>query len=46
MYKNMKKILIVSSAFLLIEGLIALTLVANRDIDIYMFANVDALASE
>lgn len=46
MYKNMKKILIWSSAFFLIEGIIALMLVVNRDIDIYMFANVDALASE
>jgi len=46
MYNNMKKILILSSVFFLIEGIIALMFVVNRDIDIYMFANVDALASE
>lgn len=46
MYKNMKKILIWSSIFFLIEGIIALMLVVNCDIDIYMFANVDALANE
>ena len=42
----MKKIIILSSLFLLIEGITALMLVYNHEEDIYIFANVDALASE
>ncbi|MDY2935158.1 MAG: hypothetical protein SOT20_02850, partial [Candidatus Cryptobacteroides sp.] len=43
---KMKKIIILSSLFLLIEGITALMLVYNHEEDIYIFANVDALASE
>ena len=40
----MKKIIILSSLFLLIEGITALMLVYNHEEDIYIFANTsDAL---